>query len=85
MDATHFKVHSHAIQGTLHSLSFLAPSGRGAFRNTLAATPMQSGTTPSKGVGDVLVRNPGPGVVSSVSVLYTGHIKEPGVSFYDRS
>ena len=53
----------------------------GDFRNSLAASPMQSGKTPPKGIGDVLVRNPGPGKISRVSVLYTEHVKERGGSF----
>ena len=59
----------------------LGPSWWWAFRNTLAASPMQSGKTPTKGIGDVLVRNPGPGKISRVSVLYTEHVKERRGSF----
>ena len=59
----------------------VGPSWWWAFRNTLAASLMQSGTTPPKGIGDVLVRNPGPGKISRVSVLYTEHVKERRGSF----
>ena len=54
------------------------PSWR-AFRNTLAATPMRSGKTSPKGSGDVLVRNPGPGVVSCVSLPYSRHVESRGL------
>ena len=78
----HIGKHEHVTAPCLNQFQYRpGPSWWWAFRNTLAASPMQSGKTPPKGIGDVLVRNPGPGKISRVSVLYTEHVKERRGSF----